>query len=384
MPSARLKADRTALVFGASGITGWAVLHESLHYPTTDSFFRLVLPDDDRLILASGVDLGAGVDAAAAGLSGIEGIKGVTDVFFAAYVQPPGTSDFVGHEILKQVNVGILETAVLAVEKVCPRLRFWSLQTGGKSYGFVHAREIGVPKVPCNESDPRIPQPFEDQVFYYAQFDALEKLSVGKPWRFWNADTDTWIGFVPGGKNAMNLAQGLGLFLKHSFPRLLASYDARHTEIGQKTLGRAQIFTSHLIGDSNGEVYNVGDSPLAAGLNWRDKWVAICQSFGLVGLGPEEIRAMGFSSSEYMTQHRSEWEGFGSKHGLIPGVIQHTSWEFIGVMLSMAVFDRQHNLSKFAKAGFQERVDILRNYEEAFDLMRSARIIPRRSLVVLA
>jgi hypothetical protein len=52
----------------------------------------------------------------------------------AAYIEPPGTSDFAGFDILKQVNVEILETAVRAVERACPRLQFWTLQTGGKVY----------------------------------------------------------------------------------------------------------------------------------------------------------------------------------------------------------------------------------------------------------
>lgn len=51
-----------------------------------------------------------------------------------AYVQPAGASDFEGFDILKEVNVRILETAVQAVERVSPKLRFWTLQTGGKVY----------------------------------------------------------------------------------------------------------------------------------------------------------------------------------------------------------------------------------------------------------
>lgn len=85
-----------------------------------------------KLSLVSGMDLTAGVDAVTSMLGVVAGIDDVTDVFFAAYIQPPGTSDIEGHEELKRVNVAILETAVQAVEAVCPRLRFWSLQTGGK------------------------------------------------------------------------------------------------------------------------------------------------------------------------------------------------------------------------------------------------------------
>jgi hypothetical protein len=96
MFSAPKPEGRTALVFGASGITGWAIVREALLYPTPTAFRRviglsnqpidrsqLLLPEDDRINLISGVDLTASLDTVADSLSGIEGIKDVTDVYFA-------------------------------------------------------------------------------------------------------------------------------------------------------------------------------------------------------------------------------------------------------------------------------------------------------------
>ncbi len=37
-----------------------------------------------------------------------------------------------GRKTLRDINVKILENAVQAVERVCPSLQFWTLQTGGK------------------------------------------------------------------------------------------------------------------------------------------------------------------------------------------------------------------------------------------------------------
>lgn len=59
----------------------------------------------------------------------------------------------------------------------------------------MHVPKLGFPKVPAKETDPRIPQPFEDQVFYYAQYDALQKLSAGKNWRFAEVRPDLVVGF---------------------------------------------------------------------------------------------------------------------------------------------------------------------------------------------
>ena len=36
------------------------------------------------------------------------------------------------YQELKRANVQILENAVLAVDALCPKLQFWTLQTGGK------------------------------------------------------------------------------------------------------------------------------------------------------------------------------------------------------------------------------------------------------------
>ncbi|UKZ81669.1 hypothetical protein TrVFT333_009441 [Trichoderma virens FT-333] len=385
--------NRTALVFGASGITGWAILREALQYPTATAFHRVIgltnrqldrstsfLPEDSRLILAHGIDLTRSIDDVVAKLENIEGIKDVTDVYFAAYIQPPGASDFEGFDILKEVNVRILETAVQAIERVSPKLRFWTLQTGGK---------LGFPKVPAKETDPRIPQPYENQVFYYAQYDALQNLSAGKKWRFAEIRPDLVIGFVPGGGSAMNYVQALGIFLSFyayhetdslgtrkpvPYPGPLAVYNSYYTEVGQTTLARAHIFASNLKGASNGEIYNVGDSPVTRGNNWAEKWASICDMFGLEGVAPEEAPSLGVAA--YMSQHRDEWESFEIKYGLKLGIIEKTSWEFMDVLTSLPVFDRQYDLTKFEAMGFPRSSDVLKNYTEAFDLMRAAKMIP--------
>jgi uncharacterized protein YbjT (DUF2867 family) len=88
---------KSALIFGASGVSGWAFVNEILNdYPKkniwgkvnaltnrplkqTDSFW----PDDPRLNLVSGIDLleGSQEDLESA-LSRIEAIKQVTHVYY--------------------------------------------------------------------------------------------------------------------------------------------------------------------------------------------------------------------------------------------------------------------------------------------------------------
>ena len=87
---------RVALVFGASGISGWAIVRECLSYPSSDTFSRvigltnrplakeaLLLPNDDRRVeLYDGMDLSLGVDYVVEKLKGIKGIEEVSHVYY--------------------------------------------------------------------------------------------------------------------------------------------------------------------------------------------------------------------------------------------------------------------------------------------------------------
>lgn len=85
-----------ALVFGASGITGWAIINAALSYPTPTTFKRIVgltsrplsvedagLPTDQRLRLYSGLDLSKDSQSIIDYLGKIENIQEITHVYFA-------------------------------------------------------------------------------------------------------------------------------------------------------------------------------------------------------------------------------------------------------------------------------------------------------------
>ena len=87
-----------ALVFGASGISGWALMSTCLTYPTTRTFSRIIglthrpldpkdallpMEEQKRWELHSGFDLSRGVDPVKEKLGRIGGLEEVTHVFFA-------------------------------------------------------------------------------------------------------------------------------------------------------------------------------------------------------------------------------------------------------------------------------------------------------------
>lgn len=129
------------------------------------------------------------------------------------------------------------------VEKLCPNLQFWTLQTGGKAYGVEYVNKGIDYNPPLKETMPRIPEPYASNVFYYAQYDTMKKLSKGKRWKFCEIRPDAIVGFVPQ-NNAMNIAQALGLFLamyksiegsgsEVPFPGNEAAYKELHMDTSQ-------------------------------------------------------------------------------------------------------------------------------------------------------
>jgi hypothetical protein len=84
-----------ALVFGASGITGWAIARTCLEYPSPTAFSHVTgltkrplsldesyLPSDLRLTLKNGVDLSGEITTIAKSLLEIPDIENITHVYF--------------------------------------------------------------------------------------------------------------------------------------------------------------------------------------------------------------------------------------------------------------------------------------------------------------
>lgn len=86
-----------ALVFGASGISGWAILNEITSYPARTTFEKITglsnrpltleqahLPNDSRLSLINGVDLTKSVSEVVRMLKDkVQDVQTISHVFFA-------------------------------------------------------------------------------------------------------------------------------------------------------------------------------------------------------------------------------------------------------------------------------------------------------------
>nr|OQO17783.1 hypothetical protein B0A51_15483 [Rachicladosporium sp. CCFEE 5018] len=379
-----------ALVFGASGITGHAILQALLTSPSTTSFSRVIgltnrplsasiaqLPADPRIELYSGIDL-LSRESSLLQLQHVPGIDLATHVFYAAYGGHGGS-----FEDLKKVNSEMLTNAVGGVEICCPKLQFITLNTGGKAYGVeFHGQDGIVYEPPLLESTPRIPSPHAENVFYYAQHDILSVASQGKAWSFCEIRPDVIVGFVPN-NNAMNMAQSLALYFslyrelegersEVVFPYGAEAWEALHTDSSSDLLGRMHVHCATSPQTcGNGSIFNCVDGPPFA---WSALWPRLTAYFGLKGTGPNASPKPKAIES-YMLEHHAQWPDFVRKHGLREGALEATGWKFADDVCGIT-FRRDMSSEAREGVGYTEEREVFEGYERAFREMRKGRIIP--------
>lgn len=134
--------SKSALVFGASGVTGWSFINEILNeYPEKDIWKRAHAltnrplpqeqsqwPNDPRLNIVSGIDLLANDQESLEKelKQNIPDISEVTHMYYLAYKA--------GTDVQKEYDeaVEMWKKALIAIDKLCPNLEFVVLQTGAK------------------------------------------------------------------------------------------------------------------------------------------------------------------------------------------------------------------------------------------------------------
>ncbi|KAK1482338.1 hypothetical protein CABS01_14036 [Colletotrichum abscissum] len=442
-----------ALILGASGISGWSLFNQARTYPTPTTFARITgttnrpltleqarLPaDDPRLALVSGIDFTKSVDEVAAALRDkVPDVETVSHVFYTgtyssrescmpcmrsrkgsvcvSYIDVDVSK---GQAAAAAANTELLAVAVKAVEKVSPRLAFVVLQTGGKGYGLMYPDKVTL-RTPLREDAPRIPRPWADEVFYYAQHDLLRDLSRGKNWTFSEIRPDVIVGFAPT-SNAMNMARGIGIYLsvwrrvfgttttgagglgsgnrvevEVPFPGSLRSYRATHTDTNQDVLSKMEIFAAVVNpeGCGGGRAFNVADG--GAVISWSVVWPRLCERFGLIGVAPpppppsseaaiDAEAGTGTASGstapppsmkDFIAEHDDAWVALAREHGLDEGAAREYNWDFLHVMLVECDFDREYDLTRVREVGFEEGVDTVEGYFVAWERMRSAKQLP--------
>lgn len=134
--------SKSALVFGASGVTGWSFVNEILNdYPKKDIWGKVHAltnrplsqkqsqwPEDPRLNIVSGIDLlkGTQEELEAAMKEKIRGVEDVTHVYYLAYKA--------GTDLQKELEeaIAMFKRSTIAIDRLSKKLEFVVLQTGAK------------------------------------------------------------------------------------------------------------------------------------------------------------------------------------------------------------------------------------------------------------
>ncbi|KAI0534958.1 hypothetical protein GGR58DRAFT_519771 [Xylaria digitata] len=375
-----------ALIFGASGISGWALMRECLSYPLQDTFARVIaltkrplskraacVPDDPRLEIQNGLDL-TNEDQVEPKLKSIEGISDVTHIYFVAYTGHGSSA-----EELVRVNAEIIDNALKAIDKLCPKLKFFVLQTGGKGYGTVGA---GWPPAPWKEDLPRLPQPYASKIFYYAQYDVMVKHAAKSSWKWSEIRPSFLPGYVPH-HNAMNIAQALGLYLsfyrskkgagaKCIFPGTQESWEALHTDSFQDLVAHFHIHVSLHPEKTQGRSLNIGDGE---SVSWERKWPVLCKYFDLEGVGPSEQIDKELSGIEWVMAQRDSWPAWIKENGLRDNVLEETKWDILDTSWRSSI-QIDYDLTASREVGFYETLEPGQGYMLAFDRLRKGKFLP--------
>ncbi|QDS70186.1 hypothetical protein FKW77_006431 [Venturia effusa] len=392
---------KVALVFGASGVTGWSVVNEILtDYPKKGVWDKVHAltnrplsqqdshwPNDPRLNIVSGIDLlkGSQEDLEKEMRDKIQGIEKVTHVYYLAYKASTDST-----QELKDA-VAMFKRSTTAIDTLSPTLEFLVLQTGAKMYGChllaTDASYGGTPGIhtPLAESMPRIKAPYHDGLFYHPQLDWLSAFAKTKTWNWCDTRPDIIIGFVPN-QNFYSLGTSLAVYLSLfraingkgascPYPGTQKAYTAQSIDSSADMIARQSLHLSLTLPPHiKGEGYNVADATYAS--TWETKWPALCSYFGLEGIpppseDPPEVR-------RYIKENFAVWEGLEREYGLVTGRAD-SAMTFVGFeyfLLTQFDFDRQYDMTKMYATGFEEERTPLEAWSVVFDRMRAAKMIP--------
>ncbi|KAK3710802.1 hypothetical protein LTR37_010026 [Vermiconidia calcicola] len=398
---------KRALVFGASGVTGWSFVNEFLNdYPKKGVWDGVVAmtnrplkqedslwPADSRLQIVSGVDLLASQDEIESALKEkVREVDEITHVFYLAYKASP--------DLQKELEdaVTMFKRSTMAMDHVSPALEFVVLQTGAKMYGchLLENHPTDYIHVPLSEDQPRLKPPYHDMLFYHPQLDWIAEYAKDKQWSWCDTRPDVIIGFVPN-QNFYSLATVLGIFLtlfatvegkgaECPFPGTSKSWNAKSNDSSSDMIARQTIHLSlNLPEDMEGEGFNVADAKQPE--SWSSKWPKLCAYFGLKGTGPPDEDSETREVRKYINNHVDAWKELEEKHNLKKGVANSdlTFKGFEYFLMTQFDFDRQYDMNKMYStpkdAPFTEERGTMEAWGGVFDRMREGRLIPKDSKV---
>ncbi|KAL4874449.1 hypothetical protein BJY04DRAFT_13593, partial [Aspergillus karnatakaensis] len=268
----------SAIVTGATGITGSAIVHHLCKDPSYSRIYSLSRRNpgyDDPKIYHATIDLQGSVADMADSLSGIS----AEYIFFCAYMAHDDPQE------LCRINVAMLWNFIQALEKTGAHktLRRFILTCGFKQYS-VH---LGNTKQPFHEDDPVLKGEIAGETwppnFYLDQQRVLKYATTGSNWEWIVTLPQDVLGFARG--NYMNEATAIGLYCTVSkalpgselpFPGSKAGYLAFNTWTSANHHARFCLWAA-TAPNAGKQIFNVtnGDTE-----SWQNLWPRLAKRFG--------------------------------------------------------------------------------------------------------
>ncbi|MGO4491034.1 SDR family oxidoreductase [Arthrobacter sp. 2YAF22_2] len=359
LDSSALAHGRTALVVGASGIAGSALVA------------LLAESGWDVLGLSRGGVERPGARPISADLSSPESLAAAlagespTHVFFTAWSRQDTERENI------EVNAALLRNLLNALRD--RPVKHVALMTGLKHYlGPFEAYAAGeMPDTPFHEEEPRLPV----ANFYYAQEDELWAAAERQGFSWSVHRAHTVIGHAVG--NAMNM--GLTLAVQASICKELNRpfiFPGSETQWNKLTdMTDSGLLAEHMLwaatADGAGsQAYNIVNGDV---FRWRWMWPRLAAYFGVEPIGfADEPRPL----EEQMRGMEGVWPNMAERHGLAePDLGRVSSWWHTDGDLGRNI-EVLADVSKSRLAGFTGYRRTLDSFIGLFDRLRADRLIP--------
>ncbi|KAI0177342.1 hypothetical protein BJ166DRAFT_561117 [Pestalotiopsis sp. NC0098] len=410
-----------AIVYGASGLIGWAVVNQLLSsYPGSGAFSKVTAvtnrlldpsetfwpeqqPGRPDLQLVSGVDLrdGDGSTLAESLKGAVPDIESVTNIFYLVF-------NAVGGDDIKEVatNLHMFRNVIDAHGLLSPNLQFVAFPGGTRGYGIYVPGGTFTPPL-TEDMVNHLPPDYAKTVVYISYRELLNSASQGKKWTWCEVCPDAIIGFTPNGSQfslALHWAQYLSLYAHNHglspaadkpastavevpFPGNSASATSLFTPAAARTIARFMIYASlHPETCGGGQLFNIADSETPC--KYGEIWPQLAKWFGLVGTGPADsskaenntlkVGQVSQSSSvltpgEYLSKYKDVFVQSGLEKAASGGVgAGSRQLDSVGYWLT---FDRQMSIKRLRDTGFEGDSDPILGWLESFEMFRKAGII---------
>ncbi|KAF3016526.1 hypothetical protein E8E14_011657 [Neopestalotiopsis sp. 37M] len=410
-----------AIVYGASGLIGWAVVNQLLSsYPEPGAFSKVTAvtnrplnpsetfwpeqqPGRPELQLVSGVDLrdGDGSTLAKSLKEVVQDIESVTHIYYLVF-------NAVGGDDIKEVatNLRMFSNVVDAHTQLSSKLKFVVFPGGTRGYGIYVPGGTFTPPL-TEEMVNNLPQDYAKTVVYNSYRELLSQASREKQWTWCEVCPDAIIGFTPNGSQfslALHWAQYLSLYARNHglgpsatniapdavevpFPGNSASATSLFTPVAASTIARFMIYASlHPKTCGDGRLFNIADSETPC--KYGEIWPQLAKWFGLVGTGPVDsseaenntlkVGEVSQTSSvltpgEYVAKYKDIFAKSGLEKAASGGVgAGSRQLDSVGYWLT---FDRQMSIKRIRETGFEGDSDPILGWLESFEMFRKAGLI---------